>query len=158
MSGGDYRIESVAIDPRTAERLTAEARCECDVAIRDLVESGGGVFRLIGSPGGPYQLMLGLDEGRLAFNVFLRDGSPHGTAILSISPYRRIVAQYRRQCDSFALSSGGALAPEQIEVLDMGRRALHDEGARLLMERLAGKVEMDLATARGLFTLIYHCV
>jgi uncharacterized protein (UPF0262 family) len=156
MSGGDYRIDGVAIDPRTAARMSEASKSECGQTIHDLLT--GNAFRLIGSPGGPYQLMLGIEEGRLALQVFLADGTPHGTAILSVSPYRRIVAAYRRQCESFALSVGGAMSPEQIEALDMGRRALHDEGARLLTERLAGKVEMDLATARGLFTLIYHCV
>jgi uncharacterized protein (UPF0262 family) len=36
----------------------------------------------------------------------------------------------------------------------MGRRGLHDEGAELLKERLAGKIEVDGNTARRLFTLI----
>ncbi|MGH7156431.1 MAG: UPF0262 family protein, partial [Acetobacteraceae bacterium] len=42
----------------------------------------------------------------------------------------------------------------RIQAIDMGRRGLHDEGARLLMQRLAGKVEIDFATARRLFTLL----
>jgi len=36
----------------------------------------------------------------------------------------------------------------------MARRALHNEGAELLRECLAGKVEVDFDTARRLFTLI----
>ena len=36
----------------------------------------------------------------------------------------------------------------------MGRRALHDEGSRVLMERLKRKVKLDFDTARRLFTLI----
>jgi uncharacterized protein (UPF0262 family) len=36
----------------------------------------------------------------------------------------------------------------------MGRRALHDEGSVLLMERLKRKVKVDHDTARRLFTLI----
>ena len=36
----------------------------------------------------------------------------------------------------------------------MGRRGLHNEGSELLRERLAGKIEIDLDTARRLFTLI----
>jgi hypothetical protein len=31
---------------------------------------------------------------------------------------------------------------------------LHDEGSHLLMERLMGKVAVDIATARRLFTLL----
>ena len=36
----------------------------------------------------------------------------------------------------------------------MGRRGLHNEGAELLREWLADKVEMDQNTARRLFTLM----
>ena len=46
------------------------------------------------------------------------------------------------------------LGPSQIEAIDMGRRGLHNEGSELLRERLAGKIEVDLDTARRLFTLI----
>ena len=44
--------------------------------------------------------------------------------------------------------------PAQIEAIDMGRRGLHNDGAQLLIDRLAGKIEMDFATARRLFTLV----
>ena len=36
----------------------------------------------------------------------------------------------------------------------MGRRGLHNEGAQLLVERLAGKITIDFPTARRLFTLV----
>jgi uncharacterized protein (UPF0262 family) len=44
--------------------------------------------------------------------------------------------------------------PSQIESLDMGRRAVHNEGTELLIKRLAGKIETNFDTARRLFTLI----
>jgi uncharacterized protein (UPF0262 family) len=44
--------------------------------------------------------------------------------------------------------------PAQIEAVDMGRRGLHNEGSERLRERLSGKVDLDLDTARRLFTLI----
>ena len=37
---------------------------------------------------------------------------------------------------------------------DMGRRGVHNEGARVLAERLEGKVAIDDQTARRLFTLV----
>ena len=46
------------------------------------------------------------------------------------------------------------MPPAQIEAIDMGRRGIHNEGARILTERLQGKVELDDDTARRLFTLI----
>ena len=36
----------------------------------------------------------------------------------------------------------------------MGRRALHDEGAQILRDKLADKIAIDKLTARRLFTLI----
>jgi uncharacterized protein (UPF0262 family) len=36
----------------------------------------------------------------------------------------------------------------------MGRRGLHNDAGALLMERLGEKIELDLCTARRLFTLI----
>ena len=36
----------------------------------------------------------------------------------------------------------------------MGRRGLHNQGSELLMERLEGKIRVDMDTARRLFTLV----
>ena len=36
----------------------------------------------------------------------------------------------------------------------MGRRTVHDDGSRILMELLKRKVDVDFDTARRLFTLI----
>ena len=46
------------------------------------------------------------------------------------------------------------LVRSQIETIDMARRGIHNEGARVLQERLEGKADVDTATARRLFTLI----
>ena len=63
------------------------------------------------------------------------------------------MSDYFRICESY-FDAVKRLPAAQIEVIDMGRRGIHNEGSRILMERLAGKVETDLATARRLFTLI----
>ena len=36
----------------------------------------------------------------------------------------------------------------------MARRGIHNEGARILQERLEGKADLDKDTARRLFTLV----
>jgi uncharacterized protein (UPF0262 family) len=56
-------------------------------------------------------------------------------------------------CDSYYEAIRTA-TPDRIEAIDIGRRALHDEGSQLLMERLKNKVTVDFETARRLFTLI----
>ena len=47
-----------------------------------------------------------------------------------------------------------SICPGQIETIDMARRGIHNEGARILLERLEGKAEIDYDTSRRLFTLI----
>jgi uncharacterized protein (UPF0262 family) len=73
--------------------------------------------------------------------------------LLSMTPFRRIVKDYFMICDSYYQAIRTA-TPDRIEALDMSRRAIHDEGSRLLMERLKRKVKVDFDTARRLFTLI----
>jgi len=73
--------------------------------------------------------------------------------LLSLSPLRRIVKDYYMVCDSYYAAIRTA-TPDRIEALDMGRRALHDEGSNILMERLARNVMLAFDTARRLFTLI----
>jgi uncharacterized protein (UPF0262 family) len=73
--------------------------------------------------------------------------------LLSLTPFRKIVKDYFLICDSYYAAIRTA-TPDKIEAIDMGRRGLHDEGSRTLMERLSGKVTVDFPTARRLFTLI----
>ena len=68
-------------------------------------------------------------------------------------PFRRIIKDYFLICDSYFQAIKSA-SPSRIEAIDMGRRGLHDEGARSSREALAGKVAVDHETARRLFTLI----
>src|SRR5258708_39537070 len=56
-------------------------------------------------------------------------------------------------CDSYYQAIRSA-SPSQIEAIDMGRRALHNEGSELLIERLKDKIGIDFYTARRLFTPI----
>ena len=48
----------------------------------------------------------------------------------------------------------GGCKTAEIETIDMARRGIHNEGARVLQERLEGKADVDTDTARRLFTLI----
>ncbi|MGH6665763.1 MAG: UPF0262 family protein, partial [Pseudolabrys sp.] len=63
------------------------------------------------------------------------------------------VNDYYMICDSYYAAIRTA-TPDKIEAIDMGRRAIHNDGSRILMERLKEKVNLDLDTARRLFTLI----
>jgi uncharacterized protein (UPF0262 family) len=147
----DYRLSAITLDDASVVRRTRAIEQEREVAIYDLLESNS--FKLEGSEGGPYRLHLGVEESRLAFDLSLEDGSAHGKILLSLTPFRKLIRDYFLVCESYYKAIRTA-PPSQIEALDMGRRALHDEGAALLQARLAGRVECDFDTARRLFTLI----
>jgi uncharacterized protein (UPF0262 family) len=87
------------------------------------------------------------------FDLRLNDDSEHGRILLSLTPFRSVLKEYHQVCQTYYAAIREA-HPARIEAIDMGRRGLHDDGSQLLRERLKGKVEMDFATARRLFTLI----
>jgi len=151
LPGEDFRIAAIAIDQDSLVTHHKAIEQERDVAITDLLEKN--YFRLSGSQGGPYYLILGVEENRLVLDVSLKDGVPHGRVMLSLTPLGRVIKDYFLVCDTYYKAIRTA-PPQQIEALDMGRRALHDEGSTLLMKRLEGKIETDFDTARRLFTLI----
>jgi uncharacterized protein (UPF0262 family) len=154
-AAGNYRLSAITLDEASVVTRTPAIEQEREVAIYDLLEAN--VFKPEGSPGGPYRLILGVEEGRLVLDVRLEDGSEQGSehvrVLLSLTPLRKTVKDYFLVCESYYKAIRTA-PPHQIESLDMARKTLHDEGARELQERLAGKVETDFDTARRLFTLI----
>jgi uncharacterized protein (UPF0262 family) len=151
MSQSPFRIAAIALDEKTLVRRTREIEQEREIAIYDLLE--GNSFKPAGSAGGPYHLSLGVEENRLVFDIRLEDGTEHGRVMLSLTPFRRVIKDYFLICESYFKSIRTA-PPSQIETLDMSRRGVHDEGSKLLSERLAGKIEVDHDTARRLFTLV----
>ncbi|HEX2594681.1 MAG TPA: UPF0262 family protein [Rhizomicrobium sp.] len=151
MTESPYRIANIVLDESTVVRRTREIEQEREIAIYDLIESNS--FTPVGSPGGPYNLVLSVEDNRLAFDIRLEDGREHGKVMLSLTPFRKVIKDYFLICESYFKAIRTA-PPSQIEALDMGRRGLHNEGSEILRERLAGKIELDNDTARRLFTLI----
>jgi uncharacterized protein (UPF0262 family) len=145
------RLAAVTIDEASLGRTSDDAEHERRVAIYDLIEKNQ--FQPVGHAGGPYALRLGISGSRLVFDIRLADDTPVIAHLLSLAPFRRIVKDYFVVCDSYYGAIRTA-TPDRIEALDMGRRALHDEGSQLVIERLKSKVDIDFDTARRLFTLI----
>jgi uncharacterized protein (UPF0262 family) len=145
------RLVEVTLDEASIGRNNAEVEHEREVAIFDLLERNA--FALEGHNGGPYTLHLSLADNRLVFTVGDIDRAPIQHVMLSLSPFRRLVKDYFLICESYyqAIKTQPA---SKIEAIDMGRRGIHDEGSQLLMERLKGKIAVDLPTARRLFTLL----
>ncbi|MEA2948923.1 MAG: hypothetical protein QOI40_4253 [Alphaproteobacteria bacterium] len=145
------RLVAVTLDEHSIGRSNPDVEHERAVAIYDLLEEN--IFAPQGDEDGPFALHLSVTGTRLVFDVRRADGSPIMAHLLSLAPLRRIVKDYFTVCDSYYAAIRTA-TPDRIEALDMGRRALHDEGSNILMERLKRKVEVDFDTARRLFTLI----
>ena len=147
----DHRIGAILLDEKSVVKRSPEVEQEREVAISDLLENN--LFKPKGAAGGPYRLALSVKENRLVFDIAGENGQRVGRILLSLAPFRRIVKDYFLVCDSYYKAMRTA-PPSQIESLDMGRRAVHNEGTELLIKRLAGKIETDFETARRLFTLI----
>jgi uncharacterized protein (UPF0262 family) len=145
------RLIGVTLDEASIGRSGPDVEHERAVAIYDLIEQN--TFAPAGGGRGPFRLHLSITGNRLVLDIRHADDSPAMAHLLSLSPLRRIVKDYYIVCDSYYAAIRTA-TPDRIEALDMGRRALHDEGSELLLERLKDKVELDFDTARRLFTLI----
>ena len=145
------RLIEVSLDESSIARSTPDVEHERAVAIYDLIEENA--FALPGREDGPYKLNLSIMENKLVFDVRDAKDKPAVAHILSLTPFRRIVKDYFLICESY-YSAIRSATPSQIEAIDMGRRGMHNEGSELLMERLAGKIDVDFDTARRLFTLL----
>jgi uncharacterized protein (UPF0262 family) len=145
------RLVAVTLDEETIGRSNPDVEHERQVAIYDLLEQNS--FAPVGHSGGPYELRLSITGNRLVFDIRTQDGKRVVAHLLSLSPLGRIVKDYYTVCDSYYQAIRTA-TPDKIEALDMGRRSIHNDGTRILMERLKDKVKLDIDTARRLFTLI----
>ena len=145
------RLVAVELDEGSIGRSTPDVEHERAIAVYDLLEDNR--FALEGHPATRYRLTLAMAQNRLALEVREDGGDMAVTHLLSLSPLRRIVRDYFLICDSYYEAIRTA-TPSRIEAIDMGRRSVHDEGSRLLMERLKGKIRVDFDTARRLFTLV----
>src|SRR5690606_189681 len=134
---------------------SADVEQERRIAIFDLIEENRFAPSRQHGDGyaGPYRLGLRVEEGRLALEIRRADGSHLETIVLGLARFRRPIRDYFAICDSYYQAIRSA-TPQQIETVDMARRAVHNEAAELLRERLEGKIDVDFDTARRLFTLI----
>lgn len=146
-----FHIVKIDLDERSLAPATADIEHERKVAIYDLIEEN--FFRPTGVEEGPFELYLSNVERRLVFDVRRQGGDALGQVHLSMTPFRKIIKDYFMLCESYYDAIRNA-APAQIETIDMARRGMHNEGSEILSERLKDKIELDMNTARRLFTLI----
>ncbi|MCE8514102.1 UPF0262 family protein [Ruegeria pomeroyi] len=150
------RISHIELDDSNLPPPTPEIEQERKVAIYDLLEENS--FALPARddravPDGPYRVNLSIRDKRLVFDIQTEDEEKAAEFHLSLGPFRQVVKDYFQICESY-FNAVKTLPPSQIETIDMARRGIHNEGSRVLQERLDGKAEIDTDTARRLFTLI----
>jgi uncharacterized protein (UPF0262 family) len=148
-------IERVVLDDEPRSSLPPFIEADREQAVADLAAANH--FLVFGRDGkktkGPYILHLTIQDGRLVFDIRTSDDTPLIAIGLALGPFRRMVKDYQMLVDSHikAVEEG---REARIQAIDMGRRSLHNEGAALMTERLAGKIDIDFDTARRLFTLV----
>jgi uncharacterized protein (UPF0262 family) len=151
MAESNHRLIAIELDETSLGAASADAEHERRIAIFDLLE--GNVFEVEGEDSGPYSLKLLVADQRLIFEIRGATAGEPKSLVLSLTPFRRVIKDYFLVCNSYYDAIRTA-TPQQIEAIDMGRRSLHNEGSKLLDERLAGRVKLDFDTSRRLFTLI----
>ena len=144
------RIEHIRIEDMQSAAAGLIER-DRQIALKDLKINSK--FQPVKDENGPYSVALSVEENRLVFRIKNKGEEELPMLALSLKPYSRLVKDYFIIVQSYdeAVKDG---KPSRIEAIDMGRRGLHNEGAELLLERMKDKIDMDLDTARRLFTLI----
>ena len=151
MAEAEHRIVKIDLDERTVVRRNADVEHERAIAIFDLLEEN--TFALTGGAPGPFHLSLSVEENRLVLDIRSTAEEAIERVLVPLAPFRGIIKDYFMVCETYFAAIRTA-SPSRIEAIDMGRRALHNEGSEQLRERLAERVTVDLDTARRLFTLL----
>jgi uncharacterized protein (UPF0262 family) len=151
MSEERNRLADVLLDEASLAPATPNAEHERRIALFDLKEANS--FIVIGEDRGPYVLTLAMAEGRLALDVTSEAGERVVLHHMAMSALRKLIKDYAMICDSYHNAIRNA-SPSQIEAIDMGRRGLHNEAGEILQDALRDRFNIDLETARRLFTLV----
>ena len=152
---GTDRICQIELDEKSIIRRNADIEHERRIAIFDLLETNHFAPKngLTSGYAGPFNVTLRMEDNRLAIDLKTEDKKDLTTLVLPLTPLKKVIKEYFIVCDNYfdAIKKSN---PKKIEAIDVGRRALHNEGSQIMQARLADKVDIDFETARRLFTLI----
>ena len=132
---------------------TPEVLQEQNIAIYDLEQTN--FFQLVGFEAyNEIKLNISLSGNSLVFKISSKKDETLKTFFLSLTPLKQIINDYYTICESY-FNAVKSLPIDKIESIDMGRKGIHNEGARVIIERLENRVKTDLETSRRIFTLVY---
>ena len=147
------KLVSISISQDDFNLPTPEVLQEQNLAIYDLEQNN--FFQLQGFEAyTEVKLNISLSGNSLVFEISSRDDKALKTFFLSLTPLKQIINDYYTICESY-FNAVKRLPLDKIETIDMGRKGIHNEGARVIQERLEGKIKTDVETSRRIFTLIY---
>ena len=147
------KLVSISISQDDFNLPTPEVLQEQNLAIYDLEQNN--FFQLLGFESyKEVKLNISLSGNSLVFEINSSTDETLKTFFLSLTPLKQIVNDYYTICESY-FNAVKNLPIDKIESIDMGRKGIHNEGARVIMERLENRVKTDLETSRRIFTLVY---
>ena len=147
------KLVSISIIQDDFKLPTPEVLQEQNVAIYDLEQNN--FFQLLGFESyKEIKLNISLSGNSLVFEISSSVDETLKTFFLSLTPLKQIINDYYTICESY-FNAVKSLPLDKIESIDMGRKGIHNEGARVIVERLDGRIKTDLETSRRIFTLIY---
>jgi uncharacterized protein (UPF0262 family) len=144
-------ILSLELQTPSSIRYHPSVANERDAAVQDLLHASH--FQLSTGLPTPYFVELAVQENRLVFTVTSQETNGQEIVRVPIVGMRSVVRDYFLICSSY-YEAMTATHPSRLEAIDMGRRGTHNAGAEQLTEILRGNVEVDMDTARRLFTLV----
>ena len=147
------KLVSISIIQDDFNLPTPEVLQEQNLAIYDLEQNN--FFQLVGFEAhSEIKLNISLSGNSLVFKISSKKNETLKTFFLSLTPLRQIINDYYTICESY-FNAVKSLPIDKIESIDMGRKGIHNEGARVIIERLENRVKTDLETSRRIFTLVY---
>ena len=147
------KLVSISITQDDFKLPTPEVVQEQNIAIYDLEQNN--FFQLVGFEAhDEIKLNISLSGNSLVFKIKSKTDEMLKTFFLSLTPLKQIINDYYTICESY-FNAVKSLPIDKIESIDMGRKGIHNEGARVIMERLENRIRTDLETSRRIFTLIY---
>ena len=147
------KLISININQDHFNLPTPEVLQEQNLAIYDLKQNN--FFQLVGfETFNDFGLNISLKGNSLVLEVSTENGDILKIFFLSLTPLRQIINDYYTICESY-FNAVKQLPIDKIEAIDMGRKGIHNEGAKVIIERLEGRVKIDMETARRIFTLVY---
>ncbi len=150
MITGDY-LQAIFFDSETISKVSASQLHEREVVVYDILQSNH--FKVVDGVG-PFNLLIKLRDSRVVLEVSVLN-RPHAVSFyISWNALRRFFKNYEATCNLYH-NSIKSRPPTDIEAIDMGRRAIHNEGATYIQEHLRDGIVMDFETARALYSLFY---